>query len=77
MLGIFDPYLLDGERRGSGPISPDPGGTGRFFARAASRAASVGPATLRRPLLTLAENRSRHGDRMNVNRPERKPAQCC
>ena len=64
MLGIFDD-----EQRGSGPISPDPEGTGRFFARAASRAASVGPATLRHPLLTLAKNRSRHGDRMNVNRP--------
>ena len=69
MLGIFDPDLFNGEQRGSGPISPDPFGTGRFSARAASRAASVGPATARHPLLTLAENRSRHGDRMNVNRP--------
>ena len=74
MLGIFDPDLFNGERRGSGPISPDPFGAryrraARFFARAASRAASVGPATLRHPFLTLAENRSRHGYRMNVNGP--------
>ena len=33
------PGIFDDERRGSGPMAPDPGGTGRFFARAASRAA--------------------------------------
>ena len=64
MLGIFDD-----KGRGSGPIPPDPAGTGRFSARAASRAASVGPATARHPLLTLAKNRSRHGRDLNLNRP--------
>ena len=73
------PSIFDDEHRGSGPISPDPEGTGRFFAPecdrgAASRAPAVGPATVRRPLLTLTKNRSRPelllvGRKMNVDRP--------
>jgi hypothetical protein len=54
MLGIFDD-----ERRGSGPMGPDPFGTGLFFARAASRATHGDPTPPRGPLLTLAKNRSR------------------
>ena len=53
------PGIFDDERRGGGPMAPDPGGTGRFFARAASRAAHGDPTPPRRPLLTLAEKRSR------------------
>ena len=47
------PGIFDDERRGSGPMAPDPGGTGRFFARAASRAAHGDPTPPRHPLLTL------------------------
>ena len=64
MLGIFDD-----ERRGSGPMAPDPAGTGRFFARAASRAAHGDPTPPRRPLLTLAKNRSRQTHHLFPNRP--------
>ena len=64
MLGIFDD-----EGRGSGPMAPDPGGTGRFFARAASRAAHGDPTPPRHPLLTLAKNRSRQTHHLFLNRP--------
>ena len=64
MLGIFDD-----ERRGCGAKSPDRFAAGRVFARAASRAACVGPATRRHPLLALAKIRLRHGHHQNVNRP--------
>ena len=64
MLGIFDD-----ERRGCGAKSPDRCAAGRIFATAASRAACVGPATRRHPLLTLAKIRSRHGHHLNVHRP--------
>ena len=61
------PGIFDDERRGSGPIAPDPGGnprvkpwgTGPISARAASRTAHGDPTPPRRPLLTLAEIRSR------------------
>ncbi len=36
------PSIFNDERRGHGPIGPDPFGTGRFFAHAASRPAYVG-----------------------------------
>jgi hypothetical protein len=61
--------IFDDERRGSGPMAPDPGGTGRFFARAASRAAHGDPTPLRSPLLTLAKNRSRQTHHLFPNRP--------
>ena len=64
MLGIFDD-----ERRGSGPMAQDPLGTGRFFARAASRAAHGGGAPPRGPLLTLAKNRSRQTHHLFLDRP--------
>ena len=51
--------IIDAFGRGSGPIAPDPGGTGPTSARAASRTAYGGPTPPRRPLLTLAEIRSR------------------
>jgi len=63
------PGIFDDERRGSGPMAPDPGGTGRFFARAASRAAHGDPTPPRRPLLTLAKNRSRQTHHLFPNRP--------
>jgi len=57
MAGIFDD-----QRRGSGPIAPDPRGnswgTGPISARTASRTAHGGPTPPRRPLLTLAKIRS-------------------
>jgi len=61
------PGIFDDERRGSGPIAPDPGGnprgnsrgTGPISARAASRSAHGDPTPPRRPLLILAEIRSR------------------
>ena len=53
------PGIFDDERRGSGPMAPDPGGTGRFFARAASRAPHGDPTPPRRPLLTLRPMRLR------------------
>ena len=57
------PGILDDERRGSGPIAPDPRGiprgTGPNSARAASRTAHGDPTPPRRPLLNLAEIRSR------------------
>ncbi len=37
------PGIFDDERRGSGPIAPDPYGTGPIFARAASRTAHGAP----------------------------------
>ncbi len=64
MLGIFDD-----ERRGSGPIAPDPSGTGLISARAASRTAHGGPTPPRRPLLTLAEIRSRQTYRYFRSKP--------
>ncbi len=64
MLGIFDD-----ERRGSGPMAPDPFWTGRFFARAASRAVYGDPTPPRGPLLTLAKNRSREMHHLFRNRP--------
>ncbi len=51
--------IFDDERRGSGPIAPDPYGTGLIFARAASRTAHGYPTPPRRPLLTLAKISSR------------------
>jgi len=68
------PGIFDDERRGSGPMVPDPlrmgrGGTGRFFARAASRAAHGDPTPPRRPLLTLAKNRSRQTHPLSPNSP--------
>ncbi len=48
------PGIFDDERRGSGPIAPDPRGTGP-----ASRTAHGDPTPPRRPLLTLARIRSR------------------
>ena len=53
------PGIFDDERRGSGPIAPDPRGTGPISARAASRAAHGASTPPRRPLLALAEIRSR------------------
>jgi hypothetical protein len=53
------PGIFDDERRGSGPIAPDPRGTGPIPARAASRTAHGYPTPPRRPLLTLAGIRSR------------------
>jgi hypothetical protein len=35
--------IFDDERRGSGAMAPDRGGTGRFFAGAASRSAHGDP----------------------------------
>ncbi len=64
MSGIFND-----ERRSQGSFWPDPFGTGRFFAHAASRPAYVGPATMRRPLLPWAKNRSRHGGAVIVHGP--------
>ena len=68
------PSIFDDERRGCGAKSPDRFAAGRIFARAASRAACVGPATRRHPLLTPlwddgAKIRSRHGRHLNLNRP--------
>ncbi len=53
------PGIFADARRGSGPIAPDPRGTGRISARAASRTAHGGRTPPRRPLLTLAQIRSR------------------
>ncbi len=53
------PGIFDDERRGNGPIAPDPSGTGPISARAASRTTHGGPTPPRRPVLTLAEIRSR------------------
>jgi hypothetical protein len=53
------PGIFDDERRGSGPFSPDPWGTGLISARAASRTAHGGRTPPHRPLLALAEIRSR------------------
>jgi hypothetical protein len=63
------PGIFEEERRGSSPISPYPGGTGRFWARPSSRKA-CGEATPRRlPLLALAQNRSRQNRNLNVDWP--------
>ncbi len=43
MQSIFDPSLSFREQRGSGLIAPDPFGTGRVCAGAASRKALWGP----------------------------------
>jgi hypothetical protein len=61
------PGIFDDERRGSGPIAPDPWGTGRISARAASRTAHGDPTPPRRPLLTLAEIRSRQTYRISID----------
>jgi hypothetical protein len=53
------PGIFDDERRGSGPIAPDPLATGPIPARPASRTAHGDPTPPRRPLLTLAGIRSR------------------
>ncbi len=53
------PGIFDDARRGSGPIVPDPSGTGLISAEAASRTAHGGPTPPRRPLLALAVIRSR------------------
>ncbi len=63
------PGIFDDERRGSGPMASDPFGTGRFFARAASRAAHGGPTPPRGPLLSLAKNRSRQTRHLLPNSP--------
>ncbi len=51
MPSIFDPSLSLWEQRGSGPIAPDPFGTGRICAGAASRKVLWGPTPRRLPLL--------------------------
>ena len=61
--------IFDDERRGSGPMAPDPGGTGRFFAGPASRAAHGDPTPPRRPLLTLAKNHSRQTHHLIPQQP--------
>jgi hypothetical protein len=50
-------------------MAPDPGGTGRFFARAASQATHGGPTPPHRPLLYLAKNRSRQTHHLFPNSP--------
>ena len=62
-------YIFDDERRGHGPIAPDPFRDGTIFSRGRVAGALCGTTTLRRPLLTTDKNRSRHGDAMIVNRP--------
>ncbi len=63
------PSIFNDEQRGSGPISPDPFGTGRICAGAASRKVLWGPAPRRLPLLAPAKIRSRQKRAVNVNRP--------
>ena len=63
------PSIFDDEQRGCGVNPPDRFAAGRISARAASRAACVGPTTPHRPLLTLAEIHLRHGHHLNLNRP--------
>ena len=63
------PSIFDDKQRGSGPISPDPSGTGRICAGAASRKALWGPTPRRLPLLAPAQIRSRQEHAVNVNRP--------
>ncbi len=69
MPSIFDPSLSFREQRGSGPTSPDPFGTGRICAGAASRKALWGLTPRRLPLLAPAQMRSRQERAVNVNRP--------
>ena len=57
MLGIFDD-----ERRGSGPIAPDPA-DGANFRQGRVADGSWSPTPPRRPLLTLAKIRSRQTQR--------------
>ena len=63
------PSIFDDKQRGSGPISPDPFGTGRICAGAASRKALWGPTPRRLPLLAPAQMRSRQGRAVSANRP--------
>ncbi len=63
------PSIFDDKQRGSRPISPDPFGTGRICAGAASRKALWGPTPRRLPLLAPAQIRSRQERNVNVNRP--------
>ncbi len=63
------PSIFEDEQRGSGPISPDPIGTGRICAGAASWKALWGPTPRRLPLLAPAQMRSRQERAVNVNRP--------
>ncbi len=63
------PSIFDDKQRGSGPISPDPFGTGRICAGAASRKDLWGPTPRRLPLLAPAQMRSRQERAVNVNRP--------
>ena len=69
MPSIFDPSLNFWEQRGSGSIAPDPFGTGRICAGAASRKALWGPTPRRLPLMALAQIRSRQGRAVSANRP--------
>ncbi len=63
------PSIFDDEQRGSGPIAPDPFGTGRICAGAASRKDLWGPTPRRLPLLAPAQMRSRQERAVNVHRP--------
>jgi hypothetical protein len=61
--------IFDDERRGHGPIAPDPLADGTLFGRGGVAVGLCGPATPRLPLLTPAKNRSRHGGAIIVRRP--------
>ncbi len=63
------PSIFDDEQRGSGSITPDPFGTGRICAGAASRKALCGPTPRRLPLLAPAQMRSRQERDVTDNRP--------
>ncbi len=63
------PSIFDDKQRGRRPISPDPFGTGRICAGAASRKALWGPTPRRLPLLAPAQIRSRQERAVSVNRP--------
>ncbi len=63
------PSIFNDEQRGSGPISPDPFGTGRICAGEASRKALWGPTPRRLPLLAPAQMRSRQERAVSVNGP--------
>ncbi len=63
------PSIFDDKQRGSGPIAPDPFGTGRICAGAASRKDLWGPTPRHLPLLAPAQMRSRQERAVNVHRP--------